>query len=151
MKANTKNRSGNIFESIRKEEEKEEKAKKNSVETNIKNNNQVKMAIKSTETMAKSTESINKAENPVKTEEKPKIAETASNNSGANYLETQKSQVDTTVNNGLLYITPTRKKTRSHRKGFLLSDLALNNLQKEAAKYEISENELINQILEKMI
>ena len=68
-------------------------------------------------------------------------------------LQMQKcqNQVETPVNNGLLYIVPTKKKTRSHRKGFLLSDLALNNLQKEAAKYEISENELINQILEKMV
>ena len=41
--------------------------------------------------------------------------------------------------------------TRHNRKGFLLSDLALKNLQSEAGKYEISENELINQILEKMV
>lgn len=151
MKANSKNRSGNIFESIRKEEEKEEKeekAKNNQVDTSIKKTQQVNMATKKTETLAKNTNNAETQEKPAKTE---KFAETVSNNSGDNYLNMPENKVDSSVNNGLLYITPTRKKTRSHRKGFLLSDLALNNLQKEAAKYEISENELINQILEKMI
>lgn len=59
--------------------------------------------------------------------------------------------VEPPANQGVLFITPTRKQTRHNRKGFLLSDLALKNLQSEAGKYEISENELINQILEKMV
>jgi hypothetical protein len=151
MKANSKNRSGNIFESIKKEEEKEENAKKNSVETTVKSDDSVNSATKKAETMAKNTNKVETPEKPIKSEQNEKVAETVSNNPGNNYLNKQEKEVDTTVNNGLLYITPTRKKTRSHRKGFLLSDLALNNLQKEAAKYEISENELINQILEKMI
>lgn len=151
MKANSRNKSGNIFESIKKEEEKEEKAKNKVVDTTIKNNNQVKTAIKKSETLAKTTNSNVAPEKLSKSEETEKDAKTISNNSGNNYLNKQENAVDTSINNGLLYITPTRKKTRSHRKGFLLSDLALNNLQKEAAKYEISENELINQILEKMI
>ena len=151
MKANSKNRSGNIFEAIRKDEEKEEKAKNNSVDTKVKTSEQVDSAIKSSETLAKTTNNTETPEEPTKTTQNEKFAEKVSNNPGDNYLNCQKSKVETSVNNGLLYITPTRKKTRSHRKGFLLSDLALNNLQKEAAKYEISENELINQILEKMI
>lgn len=154
MKANSKNRSGNIFESIRKEEEKEEKeekAKNNQVDTSIKKPQQVNMATKKTETLAKNTNNAETQEKPAKATKTEKFAETVSNNSGDNYLNMPENKVDSSVNNGLLYITPTRKKTRSHRKGFLLSDLALNNLQKEAAKYEISENELINQILEKMI
>ena len=151
MKTNTKKRSGNIFEAIRKDEEKEEKAKNNSVDTKVKTSEQVDSAIKSSETLAKTTNNTETPEEPTKTTQNEKFAEKVSNNPGDNYLNSQKSMVETSVNNGLLYITPTRKKTRSHRKGFLLSDLALNNLQKEAAKYEISENELINQILEKMI
>jgi hypothetical protein len=59
--------------------------------------------------------------------------------------------VEPPANQGDLFITPTRTQTRHNRKGFLLSDLALKNLQSEAGKYEISENELINQILEKMV
>lgn len=148
---NSKNDSRNIFESIKKEEEKEEKAKKSRVETSIKSEKQVKSATKTPETLAKTTNEANKPQDTVKPTENNKVAETASENPGINYSKAEEKAVEEPVNNGLLYITPTRKKTRSHRKGFLLSDLALQNLQNEAAKYEISENELINQILEKMI
>lgn len=148
---NSKNDSRNIFESIKKEEEKEEKAKKSRVETSVKNERQVKSATKTPETLAKTTNEANKPQDTVKPAENNKVAETASENPGINYSKAEEKAVEEPVNNGLLYITPTRKKTRSHRKGFLLSDLALQNLQNEAAKYEISENELINQILEKMI
>lgn len=148
---NSKNDSRNIFESIKKEEEKEEKAKKGRVETSVKNEKQVKSATKIPETLAKTTNEAKEPENTVKPTENKKVAETASENPGINYSKAEEKAVEEPVNNGLLYITPTRKKTRSHRKGFLLSDLALQNLQNEAAKYEISENELINQILEKMI
>lgn len=148
---NSKNDSRNIFESIKKEEEKEEKAKKSRVETSVKSEKQVKSATKTPETLAKTTNEANKPQDTVKPAEKNKVAETASENPGINYSKAEEKAVEEPVNNGLLYITPTRKKTRSHRKGFLLSDLALQNLQNEAAKYEISENELINQILEKMI
>ncbi|MDD6551623.1 MAG: hypothetical protein PUF16_07560 [Lachnospiraceae bacterium] len=145
---NTNTRSGNIFESIKKEEEKEEKAKNNAVETNIKSEKEVKSAIKKPESLAKTNDQPKTAKNQASDKI---MAETTSKNPGINYLKEAGNEVDEPVNNGLLYITPTRKKTRSHRKGFLLSDLALKNLQNEAAKYEISENELINQILEKMV
>lgn len=148
---NSKNDSRNIFESIKKEEEKEEKAKKSRVETSVKSEKQVKSATKTPEALAKTTNEEKEPENTVKPTENKKVAETASENPGINYSKAEEKAVEEPVNNGLLYITPTRKKTRSHRKGFLLSDLALQNLQNEAAKYEISENELINQILEKMI
>lgn len=144
---NSNTRSGNIFESIKKEEEKEDKAKKVKVDTKINKQEQVKPAIKTEDLVAENTDTSKTAEQ-AKNLESAKIV---SDNSGNNYSNKPSEQVEEPVNNGLLYITPTRKKTRSHRKGFLLSDLALENLQKEAQKYEISENELINQILEKMI
>ena len=144
---NSNTRSGNIFESIKKEEEKEDKAKKVKVDTKINKQEQVKPAIKTEDLVAENTDTSKTAEQAKNRES----AKTVSDNSGNNYSNKPSEQVEEPVNNGLLYITPTRKKTRSHRKGFLLSDLALENLQKEAQKYEISENELINQILEKMI
>ncbi|MDD6380178.1 MAG: hypothetical protein PUG04_00550 [Lachnospiraceae bacterium] len=146
---NSKTKAGNIFASIKEEEEKEDqKVTKKQVESTVNNKKEVDSAIKKPETLAKSTKMSETApEQPLKEENSKPL----SDNPGINYLNNDRNQVESPVNNGLLYIVPTKKKTRNHRKGFLLSDLALNNLQKEAAKYEISENELINQILEKMI
>ena len=151
MKNNSRSKAGNIFESIKKEEENEQKEQKKKVETSIKTTAQVKSATKKPETLAKTTNIEKEEEKPENPTQNTNMQEMPSTNPGINYLNSAQNQVETPINNGLLYITPTRKKTRSHRKGFLLSDLALSNLQKEAEKYEISENELINQILEKMI
>jgi len=163
---NTKNRSSNIFASIKEEEEKERAAidsdeqdsknntsinqenDKNSVDDIVNKPSQVESAIRSSEIMAKSNEPSLAASNDEKNQT---VIKAQTNNSGINYSNQRENDGGSYVNNGLLYIVPTRKKTRNHRKGFLLSDLALNNLQKEAAKYEISENDLINQILEKMV
>ena len=84
-------------------------------------------------------------ETPVVTASEPVVEETVTQRAIA------PERVEPQANQGVLFITPTRKMTRHNRKGFLLSDLALKNLQSEAGKYEISENELINQILEKMV
>ena len=159
---NSRTKAGNIFASIKEEEvkekaaseiskvkaENEEKRGRNAVDSSINNKSSVDSATKKTETMAKTTTT---AKTALKQASNTEVSESDSDNPGINYLNSVQNQVETPVNNGLLYIVPTKKKTRSHRKGFLLSDLALNNLQKEAAKYEISENELINQILEKMV
>ena len=159
---NSRTKAGNIFASIKEEEvkekaaseiskekaENEEKRKRNVVDSSINNKSSVDSATKKPETMAKTTAT---AKTALKQASDAEVSESDSDNPGINYLNSVQNQVETPVNNGLLYIVPTKKKTRSHRKGFLLSDLALNNLQKEAAKYEISENELINQILEKMV
>lgn len=159
---NSRTKAGNIFASIKEEEvkekaaseiskekaENEEKRERNVVDSSINNKSSVDSATKKPETMAKTTAT---AKTALKQASDAEVSESASDNPGINYLNSTQNQVETPVNNGLLYIVPTKKKTRSHRKGFLLSDLALNNLQKEAAKYEISENELINQILEKMV
>ena len=159
---NSRTKAGNIFASIKEEEvkekaaseiskvraEKEEKRESNAVDSSINNKSSVDSATKKPETMAKTTTT---AKTALKQASDAEVSESDSDNPGINYLNSVQNQVETPVNNGLLYIVPTKKKTRSHRKGFLLSDLALNNLQKEAAKYEISENELINQILEKMV
>ena len=159
---NSRTKAGNIFASIKEEEvkekaaseiskekaENEEKRKRNVVDSSINNKSSVDSATKKPETMAKTTTT---AKTALKQASYTEVSESDSDNPGINYLNSIQNQVETPVNNGLLYIVPTKKKTRSHRKGFLLSDLALNNLQKEAAKYEISENELINQILEKMV
>lgn len=156
---NQNNKSGNIFASIKIEEEKEKaqaqtehkkvnEKPKSVVDPSINNKNQVESATKKPETLAKNTESTETAPEAPQTDNSSKLL---SNNPGVNYLNPSQNMVDSHANNGILYIVPTKKKTRSHRKGFLLSDLALQNLQNEAAKYEISENELINQILEKML
>ena len=78
-------------------------------------------------------------ENPVIKEEIPVVEEKVTPQ------QTTPEKVEPTNNQGVLFITPTKKQTRHNRKGFLLSDLALKNLQQEAGKYEISE------ILEKMV
>lgn len=159
---NSRTKAGNIFASIKEEEvkekaaseiskvraEKEEKREENTVDSSINNKSSVDSATKKPVTMAKTTATAKAAQKQASDTE---VSESSSDNPGINYLNSVQNQVEAPVNNGLLYIVPTKKKTRSHRKGFLLSDLALNNLQKEAAKYEISENELINQILEKMV
>lgn len=159
---NSRTKAGNIFASIKEEEvkekaaseiskvkaENEEKRERNAVDSSINNKSSVDSATKKPETMAKTTTT---AKTALKQASNTEVSESDSDNPGINYLNSVQNQVETPVNNGLLYIVPTKKKTRSHRKGFLLSDLALNNLQKEATKYEISENELINQILEKMV
>lgn len=159
---NSRTKAGNIFASIKEEEvkekaaskiskvkaEKEEKQERSRVDSSINNKNSVDSATKKPVTMAKTTTVAKPA---LKQASDTEVSDSASDNPGINYLNPAQNQVEAPVNNGLLYIVPTKKKTRSHRKGFLLSDLALNNLQKEAAKYEISENELINQILEKMV
>ena len=150
------NKSRNIFAEISKEanEEKKAAAKKPIIKEETPQTEQEATVNKEPEEeyvepeLEEEEEAIEEdpiEETPVVTASEPVVEETVTQRAIA------PERVEPQANQGVLFITPTRKMTRHNRKGFLLSDLALKNLQSEAGKYEISENELINQILEKMV